>query len=56
MHLAQAAKAKRTPKQADFIRAYLQARVQGQHTLYDYQDNLQNTSPNTQSGSGCPYN
>jgi hypothetical protein len=31
MHLAQAAKAGRTPKQADFIGAYLQARVRGRH-------------------------
>jgi hypothetical protein len=31
MHLAQAAKAGRTPKQADFIAAYLQARVRGRH-------------------------
>jgi hypothetical protein len=31
MHLAQAAKAGRAPKQADFIGAYLQARVRGRH-------------------------
>ena len=31
MHLAQAAKAGRTPKQADFIGAYLHARVRGRH-------------------------
>jgi hypothetical protein len=31
MHLSQAAKAGRTPKQADFIAAYLQARVRGRH-------------------------
>jgi hypothetical protein len=31
MHLAQAVKAGRTPKQADFIGAYLQARVRGRH-------------------------
>jgi hypothetical protein len=54
MHLAQAAKAGRTPKQADFIAAYLKQEYEVV-TSYDSLQNSQITSPNTANGSESHY-